>query len=172
MRWARHTCYDPVVVGGDNMQARMPESVISASRLIHAPAARVYAILADYREGHPRILPEHRFTNFVVESGGVGAGTVVAFDMRVLGRRQRFRATVSEPEPGAVLVETSDNGAVTTFTVAAEEGGDSCEVTIDTRIDTRRGPLGRLEAWLASRMLLPIYEEELELLGAVAASSD
>ena len=35
----------------------------SASLEIEAPATRVYAIISDYREGHPRILPRPPRTN-------------------------------------------------------------------------------------------------------------
>ncbi len=69
-----------------------------------APADRVYAIIADYRNGHPHILPK-QFRNLTVEQGGVGAGTIIRFEVRVFGQTQHFRAVVSEPEPGRVLVE-------------------------------------------------------------------
>src|SRR5678810_58918 len=91
--------------------------VISASRTIAAPPQRIYSILADYREGHPSILPR-QFTHLTVERGGVGDGTIIQFTMGLLGRTQRFRGFVSEPEPGRVLVETYEtNGVVTSFIV-------------------------------------------------------
>ena len=34
----------------------MPDATVSATRIIHAPAARVYSIIADYRVHHPRIV--------------------------------------------------------------------------------------------------------------------
>ena len=79
---------------------------VSATKVIAAPAARVYDLLADYREGHPSILPKAYFISHTVEQGGRGAGTVVAFQMKLMGRTQSFRSTISEPEPGRVLVET------------------------------------------------------------------
>jgi len=42
----------------------------------------------------------------VVEEGGIGAGTVIRFQMRILGRLRTFHAAITEPEPGGVLVET------------------------------------------------------------------
>src|ERR1051325_550535 len=90
---------------------------VSASMRIAAPPARLYGLLADYHTGHPSILPK-QFSNLRVEVGGVGAGTVIRFDMTVFGRKQVFRGMVSEPEPGRILVERYDepNTSETTFT--------------------------------------------------------
>ncbi len=52
----------------------MPLLHASAERTIPAPAAAVYALLADYRDGHPRILPP-AFSDLTVLQGGIGAGT-------------------------------------------------------------------------------------------------
>ena len=141
----------------------------SASAIIHAPPRELYAIIADYEHGHPRILPRPPFVSLAVEQGGVGAGTVVRVDMRVLGRLRAFRAVISEPEPGRVLVETNDNGYVTTFTVEPRAEGQQAYVTIATEMAGRAGILGALERWLASRLLRPVYVRELEQLAAVAA---
>ena len=59
---------------------------LSASAVIHAPAADLYAIIADYERGHPRILPKPPFVSLAVEEGGIGAGTVIRVHMRVLPR--------------------------------------------------------------------------------------
>jgi hypothetical protein len=121
---------------------------VTASARIDAPAAQVYAILADYHSGHPRILPSPPFLGLQVEEGGVGAGTRVNFQMRIYGTTQSFRAAVTEPEPGRVLVETNlgDGGAVTTFTVDAIEGGQHANVTIVTEGRTERaGVSGAIE---------------------------
>jgi hypothetical protein len=58
----------------------------SVSRHIPAPPARLYSIIADYRAGHPHILPERFFPGLEVERGGVGAGTVIGFTIAVAGR--------------------------------------------------------------------------------------
>ncbi len=80
-----------------------------------------------------------------------------------------FRAVITEPEPGRVLVETNDNGYVTTFTVEPRADGQQAYVTIATEMAGRAGILGALERWLASRLLRPVYVKELEQLAAVAA---
>ncbi|MEZ4731207.1 MAG: SRPBCC family protein [Caldilineaceae bacterium] len=151
----------------------MAKHTISATALIPAPSDQVYAIIADYRDGHPRILPKPHFVGVVVEEGGVGTGTVIRFQMRLLGRLQTFRAAITEPEPGRVLVETDlQTGAVTTFTVEPRADAQQAAVTIATTTTVRAGLLGRLEAWLATRLLRPIYVRELAQLAAVAAQNE
>jgi uncharacterized protein YndB with AHSA1/START domain len=147
----------------------MPTRRISASALLTAPAARVYAIIADYAGGHARILPRPPFVSLTVEQGGVGAGTVVNFQMKVAGQTRSFHSTITEPEPGRVLVETdAQAGTVTTFTVEPRNGGQAAFVTIATDTPVRAGLMGKLEGWLAERMLKPTYEQELKLLESVA----
>jgi hypothetical protein len=48
------------------------QASVSVSAIIHAPAARVYDILADYRQHHPRIVPPEYFRKIEVVEGGVG----------------------------------------------------------------------------------------------------
>jgi hypothetical protein len=145
--------------------------IISVSALIAADAKRVYGIIADYWHGHPHILPP-QFSGMAVERGGVGEGTVIRFQMRIFGRTQTFRAAITEPEPGRVLVETDldTNGAVTTFTVDPAAAGRA-NVTIATALDTRSGILGPLERLLTTWALRPIYVEELKILGKVASGA-
>jgi hypothetical protein len=130
----------------------------------------VYTIIADYRDGHPHILPKPHFVCLAVEQGGVGAGTVIRFQMRLMGRIQTFRAAITEPEPGRVLMETDmQTGAVTTFAVESRADAQHAAVTITTTTTVRDGLLGRLEAWLTTRLLRPIYMQELAQLADVAA---
>ena len=138
---------------------------VSAERRISAPADRVYRILADYREHHPRILPP-AFSDFTVEEGGVGAGTVIRFKVAAGGRTQTFHQRVEEPEPGRVLRERDIDGTrVTTFTVAPD--GEGCVLNIETTWPAV-GVRGVVERLLAPRMLRPIYEDELDRIAAYA----
>ncbi|HEY6464793.1 MAG TPA: SRPBCC family protein [Candidatus Acidoferrales bacterium] len=150
----------------------MPSSekhVVSASATIAANPERVYDILANYVDEHPRILPSE-FSDLVVEQGGIGAGTMIRFKMRVLGRTQNYRAIVTEPEPGRVLVETyfQPDGTVTTFIVDPESGGTQSRVTFSTSMPVRDGFAGRIERFAGTRLLRPIFERELGLLAARA----
>lgn len=142
---------------------------ISASALITAPADKVYSIIADYRNGHPYILPKPAFESLTVEKGGIGAGTEISCIMKVAGRRQTFYAVITEPEPGRVLVETIPvSGSVTTFTVEPCNDGAQAFVTITTRVTVRGGLLGSIEKFLTTRALQPIFEKELQLLNSFA----
>ncbi len=149
----------------------MNPTPFSASALIPAPAPELYGILADYREGHRRILPRPPFVDLHVEKGGIGDGTVIRVEMRILGRTQVFRAVITEPEPGRVLRETNDDGYETTFTVEPWKDGRHTRVTITTIASPRRGKRfrGLVEGWLVRRLLTPVYRRELELLAREAA---
>lgn len=142
----------------------------SVSALISAAPQDLYAILADYHQGHPAILPRPPFVSLTVEEGGRGAGTIIRVHMRVMGKLQTFRAVVTEPEPGRVLVEQNDDGYVTTFTVDPRAEGRQAYVTITTEITGRAGMRGTLERWFVSRLLRPVYVKELALLQAVATT--
>lgn len=139
---------------------------VTATRLIAAPASLVYDILADYRIGHPRILPR-AFESLTVEEGGRGAGTVIRFAMRSFFTVKWARATVEEPEAGRVLVERlEDRPAKTSFTVEPS-GLEHARVTIETTW-TPRGPGALLERLLAPIVLKRVIAEELRNLDRVA----
>ncbi len=143
---------------------------VSATKVIPAPAARVYELLADYREGHPSILPKPYFVSHTVEQGGRGAGTIVSFQMKLMGRTQSFRSAITEPEPGRRLVETVlSTGAVTSFMVEPREDGRSAQVTIATDTQVREGIAGKVEGWMTAQLLRPIYVKELDQLAAVVS---
>lgn len=148
----------------------MAQHRVSASALIPTPATKVYALIADYRNGHPRIVPKPYFVSLTVDQGGVGAGTVITFQMKLMGRLQTFHSIIAEPEPGRVLTETDTaTGAVTTFTVEPRAGGEQAFVTITTDTQVADGLAGRIQGWLTTRLLHPIYVKELAQLAAVAA---
>lgn len=152
------------------MNGNKPEKhVISASAIIPARRERVYSLIANYNDGHQRILPK-QFSGLTVEQGGVGAGTVIRFSMNLLGRKQSFRAAVTEPEPGRMLVETNldSNGAVTTFTVNPGSAPADSHVTISTELPVSAGFRGFLERKFSSLLLRPIYVKELQNLARVA----
>lgn len=140
---------------------------VSAERIINAPAERVYGYLADFREHHPRILPP-AFSEYAVEEGGTGAGTVIRFSLKAGGRTRAFRQRIAEPEPGRVLTESDLNSsAVTTFTVTPE-GDRRCRVRIETVWQGAGGIGGFFERLFAPRALRPIYADELERLDRYA----
>ncbi len=154
----------------------MNSLTISTSAVIHARPEKVYSVIADYRTGHPAILPKENFADLQVESGGYGAGTIIRFRSRVLGTERGFHQIVSEPEPGRVLVEKDIQGPVTTtFTVTPVENGQGSEglhsqVKITTEMETSPGIQGLVERLVLPRALKPVYKKELEQLSAYVQS--
>ena len=151
------------------MGSKSESHIVSVSAIIPARRERVYSLLANYHDGHARILPK-QFSHLVVEQGGVGAGTVIRFQLRLLGRKQHLRAAITEPEPGRVLVEThlDGSGAVTTFTVSPGHAPADSNVTISTVLPVRAGVLGIMERKFSTLLLRPMYRRELENLARVA----
>lgn len=145
--------------------ASPPRHVVSVTRRLNTSPRRAYETIANYHTGHPRIVPDE-FRNLVVEQGGIGAGTIIRFDLRLFGRTTQLRAAVTEPQPGRVLVEKNieGNDAISTFTVDPGDRTDESVVTIRTDIGTRRGLAGRIERWLLTRILERLYHEELRRL--------
>ena len=154
----------------------MNSLTISASAVINARPEEVYSVIADYRKGHPAILPKENFADLQVESGGYGTGTIIRFRSRVLGTERRFHQIVSEPEPGRVLVEKDIQGPITTtFTVTPVENGQGSEeshsqVNITTEMATSPGLQGWVERFVLPRALKPIYKKELQQLAAYVQS--
>jgi len=139
---------------------------VNISGMIDAPASGIYRMIADYRQGHPRIVPPRYFKNLKVVEGGYGNGTVIEFDMMAFGATQHARARVTEPEPGRVLVETDlDRGYVTTFTVSPVQG--SARVTISTELTVRSGILGEIQRWIFRAYLHRVYRAEFAQLTKV-----
>ncbi len=139
---------------------------VAVERRIAAPAPLVYDCLADLQTHHHRFLPP-AFSDFAVEAGGVGAGTVVRFRLKVGGRQTSLRARVDEPTAGRRLTETyPDSGLVTAFEVRPE--GEHCRVSIESAVPAASGPRGALERVLAAWLLKPIYKDELARLDRYA----
>ena len=148
----------------------MPRLHASAERTVPAPAAAVYALLADYRDGHPRILPP-AFSDLTVLQGGTGAGTVIRFALRLAGRKQEVEARAEEPEPGRVLSEIyPEKSAVTRFIV--DPAGDQSRVRIETSWEPSRGLAGVIDRLLTPRMFRKLYAEERDLIERWAIDRD
>jgi hypothetical protein len=140
----------------------------NAEGCVSAPADKVYRYLADMRQHHPRFLPA-AFSDFEVETGGIGAGTVIRYQIRIGGRSRSVRAEVGEPEPGRTLTESeTGSSAVTTFTVTP--AGTSSRVRISSEWAGARGIGGFFERLFAPRVLRRLFGDELRRLDAYARS--
>lgn len=140
----------------------------SAAREIDAPATEVYGILADANQRQQFLPPE--FSDFTVEQGGTGAGTITRFKLATRpGKFRECTMEVSEPDPGKTLVETDRTSSlVTTFTVTPE-GDSRSRVSIGTSWDGAGGIGGFFEKTFAPKALGRIYADELDRLNAYAA---
>jgi hypothetical protein len=139
----------------------------SADALVDASPEQVYGYLSDMHGHHPRFLPP-AFSDFKVESGGIGAGTIFSFRLDAGGRSRDYRMEVAEPEPGRVMTESDMNSSlVTTFTVDPGEGGGS-RVRIESGWEGASGVGGFFERLFAPRVLRRLYADELARLDAYA----
>ncbi len=139
---------------------------VTAERTIDAPADRVYGYVADMREHHPNFLPP-AFSEFAVEAGGVGAGTVTRFRLNAGGRSREYRMEVAEPEPGRILTESDTaSSLVTTWTF--EPQGDRSRVEIASTWEGAGGIGGFFERTFGPRVLRRLYADELERLNEYA----
>ena len=147
----------------------MPAIRVSVSGTVGASAATTYEIIADYRNGHPRILPPEYFGRLDVLAGGQGAGTRIRFEMKAFGKLNVGTADITEPVPGRELVETLTDGIVTTFLVESV-GPSECRVTITTAY-SRPGLRGWLESLVVPGHLRKVYRAELARLAQVVTEA-
>jgi hypothetical protein len=143
----------------------MNDILVETSDVIDARPEEIYAVISDYRVGHPAILPKPYFTNLTVESGGQGAGTVVHTHMKIFGQAFYYHQVVSEPEPGRVLVETDMNtGQFSSFTLEPLNNGQQTRVTIKSVFKASPGFKGWMERWMNPPVSRRIFQQELRNL--------
>jgi hypothetical protein len=146
----------------------MTTLVASAERTIAAPADTLYSYVADFREHHPQILPP-AFSNYRVEAGGIGVGTVTSSRFTLGGQTRTVRTRVARVDPGRLIEEIVIDQPMTT-TFAFTPTGDGATVRIETTWQPSRGIVGVLERLFAPRQLARVYADELSRLDAYAAS--
>jgi hypothetical protein len=145
----------------------MPEMRVTETGHIDAPMERVYAVLSNYRDHHPKILPA-AFSGWKVEQGGIGAGTVIRFRVTTAGRTRDYHQRVEEPDPPRVLVERGiSSSEVTTFRLRPD-GDAACWLRIDTTWQRSSGLEGLFERLFAPLLLRRLYRDELRRLNEYA----
>lgn len=136
---------------------------VSYTSIIPAPPAQVHAVLADYKVGHPAILPKPYFGDLTVEAGGFGAGTVIRFPMEVMGVKVEYHMDVTEPEPGKLLRETDRaTGVYTDFIFAPHANSSQTQLTFTTYMPQKPGLGGLIEKWITPPIMRRIYKQEME----------
>jgi hypothetical protein len=144
----------------------MAEVRVEASAHVQAPPDVVYRCIADYRQHHHNFLPP-AFSNFRVEEGGYGAGTIISFTGTTAGRTRKFKMQVTEPDPGRDLVERDTLSSMETHFIVAPEG-DGARVTFRTRWDGAPGIAGIMERLFAPLAIRSVYRDELTRLDMYA----
>jgi hypothetical protein len=145
----------------------------AAERMVRGNPENVYALVADYREGRPRILPP-AFLDYVVEEGGAGVGTVVRYRLRAGRRERQYRMRVDEARIGAddgALTETDTSSSfATSWALKAAEGGRRTAVQISSRWEGTGGVGGFFERLFAPTALRRLHVETLDRLASEMAA--
>ena len=103
-----------------------------------------------------------RWTDFRVEQGGKGDGTVFAYHFAAGGRERDYRLHVRET-PGGLQESDQMSSFVTTWSVEPSPNGS--QVTIESSWDGAGGIAGIFEGFFAPKGLKRIYGRVLEQLG-------
>jgi hypothetical protein len=139
---------------------------VVAERAIGAPATLVYRLIADFDRHHPQFLPP-AFSDFQVEQGGVGAGTVHSFRMTAGRGARSFRMRVEEPDPGRGADRVGD-GFVDGDDLGCDPGRAGLPGAAGDSLAGAGGVGGLFERLFAPRALRRLYADELERLDRYA----
>ena len=137
----------------------------SASTSVAAPPERVLELLRDYAV-RPELLTDN-YSQYRVEAGGSGAGTVVAFHFAAGGRERDYRLRVEKEEEGVLRERDELSSFVNTWTVVAE--GVGSRVTLEATWDGAGGIGGVFEGLFAPIGLRRIYAQVLARLAQVVS---
>ena len=138
---------------------------VAVERRVSASPEQVMALLADYRQGRPRILTDN-YVDYTVEQGGQGAGTVVRYTFRAARRERRVRLQVETPDPETIVETDTNSSLVTTWRVTPEAGGSASRVRLLTTWQGAGGLGGFFERTFAPRGLRRVYAQVLDRLEA------
>ena len=84
---------------GCHNPAYMATVTARATKAFDASPEQVLAFLRDYRESRPRILTDN-YSQYRVESGGQGQGTVIGYHFAAGGRERDYRLSIEEDGAG------------------------------------------------------------------------
>jgi hypothetical protein len=140
-----------------------------AERTIGAPVDVVRQAVADYADIRPILLTEH-FSEYLVQAGGIGAGTTVHWKLAATSKRVRdCLVEVTEPAEGQLVERDANSSMVTTWTVQPSGAGTS-SVSVETTWDGATGIGGFFERTFAPGGLRRIYDGMLARLDASVRS--
>lgn len=140
----------------------MAQVTATATVSIAASPERVIAALADYETVRPAILPE-QYTDYAVQSGGVGTGTVATWRLHATKKRVRHVVAEVTASDDSVVENDRNSSMVTVFSVTG--AGPGSQVTATTTWDGAGGIGGFFERTFAPKGLARIHTALLENLG-------
>ncbi|MEO9322071.1 SRPBCC family protein [Nocardioides sp. C4-1] len=114
--------------------------------------------LADYAVTRPAILTD-RYTDYAVESGGTGNGTVVTW--RLHATEKRVRHVVADVTVGGSTVTETDRNSSMVTTYAVTPSGSGSKVVVTTTWDGAGGIGGFFEKTFAPKKLQRIHDDVL-----------
>lgn len=147
----------------------MAQVEATTQREIAAEPDDVFDALADYGETRPKLLPEH-FSEYEVQEGGDGEGTVVHWKLQATSKRVRdCLLDVTEPSDGELVEKDRNSSMVTTWRITPGSGEKTARVTVTSVWNGAGGIGGFFERTFAPKGLARIYDE---ILGRLAAHTE
>ncbi|WP_406505197.1 SRPBCC family protein [Streptomyces sp. NBC_00212] len=141
----------------------MAQVEATTERIVAADPETVFDTLADYKDGRPKLLPEH-FSEYQVREGGDGEGTLVHWKLQATSKRVRdCLLEVTEPTNGQLVEKDRNSSMVTTWTVTPAGEGRS-KVVVSTVWNGAGGIGGFFERTFAPKGLGRIYDAMLAKL--------
>ena len=140
-----------------------------AQRQIVRPVDELYAIITDYAGRRRRIMPP-AYHDYVAESAGSGAATVVRWVLHVGRHRRPYEMQVSETPADHRVVERDGNSSFSTeWHVKTVDGMSRVSIASSWQQRSRGFP-ALFERIFAPRALARLHGETLRRLAAEAAA--
>ena len=151
----------------------MSQLVARTEKVIAAEPRRVRTFLSDYRHGRPHILPPEHFSDYRVEQGRQGAGTIFSYRLQAGGRQRSYQMRVEESSADGPIVERDTQSSfVTTWTLTPSGREGRTLVDLESSWEGAGGLGGFFERIFAPRALRQIQAEVLGRLRAAVEEGD
>ncbi|SEQ11582.1 Polyketide cyclase / dehydrase and lipid transport [Streptomyces sp. yr375] len=135
----------------------MAQVEATTERVVAADPEKVFDTIADYSGTRAKLLPEH-FSEYEVQEGGDGEGTLVHWRLQATSKRVRdCLLEVTEPTDGE-LVEKDRNSSMVTVWRVTPAGEGSSRVVVTTTWTGAGGIGGFFERTFAPKGLGRIYD--------------
>lgn len=133
----------------------MSQVTATTEATLPAPPEAALVALADYVDTRPAILTD-RYTDYAVQSGGIGDGTVVTW--RLHATEKRVRHVVADVTTDATSVTETDRNSSLVTRYVVSPAGDGSRVVVTTTWDGAGGIGGFFERTFAPKGLARIHD--------------